>query len=82
MHIKDCCMVNIAAGIFFINDCGMELLLLLEAFTSPYLLGFENLVYCPLWFFFFRFNLCRRRTLVAIGTHDLGTIEGPFTYEV
>lgn len=53
MHIKDCCMVNIAAGIFFINDCGMELLLLLEAFTSPYLLGFENLVYCPLWFFFF-----------------------------
>lgn len=26
-------------------------------------------------------NLCRRRTLVAIGTHDLDTIEGPFTYE-
>ena len=24
----------------------------------------------------------RRRTLVAIGTHDLDTIEGPFTYEV
>lgn len=27
------------------------------------------------------FNICRRRTLVAIGTHDLDTIEGPFTYE-
>ena len=27
-------------------------------------------------------NICRRRTLVAIGTHDLDTIEGPFTYEV
>ncbi|XP_067658646.1 phenylalanine--tRNA ligase beta subunit-like [Haliotis asinina] len=25
-------------------------------------------------------NLCRRRTLVAIGTHDLDTIQGPFTY--
>ena len=23
----------------------------------------------------------RRRTLVAIGTHDLDTIEGPFSYE-
>jgi len=27
-------------------------------------------------------NICRRRTLVAIGTHDLDTIEGPFTYDV
>ncbi|PWZ01133.1 putative FRS1-phenylalanyl-tRNA synthetase, beta subunit, cytosolic [Testicularia cyperi] len=26
-------------------------------------------------------NLARRRTLVAIGTHDLDTIQGPFTYE-
>ncbi|XP_073059627.1 phenylalanine--tRNA ligase beta subunit, cytoplasmic-like isoform X1 [Primulina eburnea] len=26
-------------------------------------------------------NICRRRTLVAIGTHDLDTIKGPFTYE-
>ncbi|CAI9102450.1 OLC1v1000725C1 [Oldenlandia corymbosa var. corymbosa] len=26
-------------------------------------------------------NICRQRTLVAIGTHDLDTIEGPFTYE-
>ena len=26
-------------------------------------------------------NLCRQRTLVAIGTHDLSTLEGPFTYE-
>jgi phenylalanyl-tRNA synthetase beta chain len=26
-------------------------------------------------------NLCRRRQLVAIGTHDLDTIEGPFRYE-
>ncbi|KAM0002257.1 putative phenylalanine--tRNA ligase [Helianthus debilis subsp. tardiflorus] len=26
-------------------------------------------------------NICRRRTLVAIGTHDLDTIDGPFTYE-
>lgn len=26
-------------------------------------------------------NLCRQRTLVAIGTHDLDTIKGPFTYE-
>lgn len=26
-------------------------------------------------------NLCRNRTLVAIGTHDLDTIQGPFTYE-
>ncbi|RYO76694.1 hypothetical protein DL762_009726 [Monosporascus cannonballus] len=26
-------------------------------------------------------NLARQRTLVAIGTHDLGTIQGPFTYE-
>eukprot|EP00768_Dysnectes_brevis_P003156 gnl/Dysnectes_brevis/226_a257_3319.p1 GENE.gnl/Dysnectes_brevis/226_a257_3319~~gnl/Dysnectes_brevis/226_a257_3319.p1 ORF type:complete len:585 (+),score=239.54 gnl/Dysnectes_brevis/226_a257_3319:1336-3090(+) len=25
-------------------------------------------------------NVCRRRTLVAIGTHDLAKIEGPFTY--
>lgn len=25
-------------------------------------------------------NICRRRTLVAIGTHDLDTITGPFTY--
>jgi phenylalanyl-tRNA synthetase beta chain len=26
-------------------------------------------------------NLARNRTLVAIGTHDLSTIKGPFTYE-
>ncbi|EFC37190.1 predicted protein [Naegleria gruberi] len=26
-------------------------------------------------------NICRKRTLVAIGTHDLDVIEGPFTYE-
>eukprot|EP00916_Digyalum_oweni_P012398 GHVL01020523.1.p1 GENE.GHVL01020523.1~~GHVL01020523.1.p1 ORF type:complete len:631 (+),score=119.21 GHVL01020523.1:31-1893(+) len=26
-------------------------------------------------------NICRRRVLVAIGTHDLDSIEGPFTYE-
>ncbi|EPX73794.1 phenylalanine-tRNA ligase beta subunit Frs1 [Schizosaccharomyces octosporus yFS286] len=26
-------------------------------------------------------NLCRQRSLVAIGTHDLSKIEGPFTYE-
>jgi len=26
-------------------------------------------------------NICRRRTLVSIGTHDLDTIKGPFTYE-
>jgi len=26
-------------------------------------------------------NVCRKRTLVAIGTHDLDTIEGPFLYD-
>jgi hypothetical protein len=26
-------------------------------------------------------NLCRQRTLVAIGTHDLDTVQGPFSYE-
>jgi len=26
-------------------------------------------------------NLARQRTLVAIGTHDLSTLKGPFTYE-
>lgn len=26
-------------------------------------------------------NLCRQRSLVAIGTHDLATVQGPFTYE-
>ncbi|RIB10673.1 beta subunit of phenylalanyl-tRNA synthetase [Gigaspora rosea] len=26
-------------------------------------------------------NICRKRTLVAIGTHDFDTIKGPFTYE-
>mmetsp|Transcript_22881 Transcript_22881/g.32781 ORF Transcript_22881/g.32781 Transcript_22881/m.32781 type:complete len:649 (+) Transcript_22881:176-2122(+) len=26
-------------------------------------------------------NLCRNRTLVAIGTHDLDTLQGPFTYD-
>jgi phenylalanyl-tRNA synthetase beta chain len=26
-------------------------------------------------------NICRKRTLVAIGTHDLDTITGPFSYE-
>ncbi|CAG9533290.1 unnamed protein product [Cercopithifilaria johnstoni] len=25
-------------------------------------------------------NICRKRTLVAIGTHDLDTVEGPFYY--
>eukprot|EP00892_Ulva_mutabilis_P000903 jgi/Ulvmu1/10813/UM069_0049.1 len=25
-------------------------------------------------------NLCRQRTLVAIGTHDLDSLQGPFTY--
>jgi phenylalanyl-tRNA synthetase beta subunit len=26
-------------------------------------------------------NICRRRTLVAIGTHDLDSIRGPFVYD-
>ncbi|XP_015589636.1 phenylalanine--tRNA ligase beta subunit [Cephus cinctus] len=26
-------------------------------------------------------NICRKRTLVSIGTHDLDTIHGPFTYD-
>jgi phenylalanyl-tRNA synthetase beta subunit len=26
-------------------------------------------------------NLCRQRSLVAIGTHDLSKCRGPFTYE-
>merc|ERR1719324_589933 len=26
-------------------------------------------------------NICRKRTLVAIGTHDLSTLTPPFTYE-
>lgn len=26
-------------------------------------------------------NLCRQRTLVAIGTHDLDMVKGPFTYD-
>eukprot|EP00040_Diaphanoeca_grandis_P010730 m.54967 g.54967 ORF g.54967 m.54967 type:complete len:610 (+) comp22000_c0_seq1:41-1870(+) len=26
-------------------------------------------------------NICRNRTLVAIGTHDLDTIQGPFVYD-
>ncbi|XP_043657229.1 phenylalanine--tRNA ligase beta subunit [Drosophila teissieri] len=26
-------------------------------------------------------NICRKRTLVAIGTHDLDTLQGPFSYE-
>jgi phenylalanyl-tRNA synthetase beta chain len=26
-------------------------------------------------------NICRRRTLVSVGTHDLDTIQGPFSYE-
>ena len=26
-------------------------------------------------------NLCRQRTLVAIGTHDLDTLQGPFSYD-
>ncbi len=26
-------------------------------------------------------NLCRNRTLVAIGTHDLDSVQGPFTYD-
>lgn len=26
-------------------------------------------------------NLARQRTLVSIGTHDLDTLQGPFTYE-
>nr|XP_023880937.1 phenylalanine--tRNA ligase beta subunit, cytoplasmic-like [Quercus suber] len=29
----------------------------------------------------FHENICRRRTIVAIGTHDLDTLHGPFTYE-
>lgn len=26
-------------------------------------------------------NICRKRSLVAIGTHDLDTIQEPFTYD-
>eukprot|EP00842_Homolaphlyctis_polyrhiza_P001494 jgi/Hompol1/2345/HPOL_002937-RA len=26
-------------------------------------------------------NICRKRTLVAIGTHDLDTVKGPFVYD-
>lgn len=26
-------------------------------------------------------NICRKRTVVSMGTHDLDTIQGPFTYD-
>lgn len=26
-------------------------------------------------------NICRKRSLVAIGTHDLDTLHGPFIYD-
>jgi len=26
-------------------------------------------------------NVCRKRTLVAIGTHDYDTVKGPFIYQ-
>ena len=26
-------------------------------------------------------NLCRRRSLVAIGTHDFDTLQGPFLFD-
>lgn len=26
-------------------------------------------------------NICRKRSLVAIGTHDLDTVEGPFVFD-
>ena len=26
-------------------------------------------------------NICRKRSLVSMGTHDLDTVKGPFTYE-
>eukprot|EP01060_Flectonema_neradi_P001221 TRINITY_DN1072_c0_g2_i1.p1 TRINITY_DN1072_c0_g2~~TRINITY_DN1072_c0_g2_i1.p1 ORF type:complete len:606 (+),score=94.76 TRINITY_DN1072_c0_g2_i1:44-1861(+) len=26
-------------------------------------------------------NICRKRTLVSVGTHDLDSVKGPFTYE-
>ena len=46
--------------------------------------------YCSLWVvsdncrsccFIFLLLFNRRRTLVSMGTHDLDTVEGPFTYE-
>ena len=40
-------------------------------------------ILCNLSALKFTFNICfRRRTLVAIGTHDLDTLHCPFTYEV
>jgi len=38
-----------------------------------------NVVLCYLFLPFLMVN--RRRTLVSMGTHDLDTVEGPFTYE-
>ena len=38
----------------------------------------KNIVLCVTHVFFCVF---RRRSLVAIGTHDLDTIQGPFTYD-
>lgn len=26
-------------------------------------------------------NICRKRSLVSVGTHDLDTVEGPFVYD-
>ena len=26
-------------------------------------------------------NICRQRTLASVGTHDLDSVKGPFTYE-
>lgn len=40
-----------------------------------------KLYFVAFWFTLLWLHLCRRRTLVAIGTHDLDTIESPFTYE-
>jgi phenylalanyl-tRNA synthetase beta chain len=43
--------------------------------------GVELVLTCPCDADKLHENICRRRTLVAIGTHDLDTIEGPFSYE-
>ena len=62
--------------VLFLSNPTIVLLIYKKSCIKRYAGVFEKLF--PYRYYCFP---CRKRALVAIGTHDLDTIEGPFTFE-
>ena len=74
-------LIIICVHLLYLQCIPLIAVLHIGSYTIPHsaMSCFETVSSIPLTFC--PFPSLRRRSLVSIGTHDLDTVEGPFTYE-